>query len=420
MFDLSNPQKREQVLVMIAGIVLCVIVMMVLPGQFGELARLERDRERLRENIEELQQHDRIKDEIQERLSMMLDQALPPLAGPRGSVAVSGYQNWLLELASGAGIGNVQIQHSTATGPREIYDRHVFALNGVGQLDQIAEFLRRFHRTDYLHMITRVSPSPTSGNPNIFNVTFRIEVLALARVNAVHVPGANGVTTEMTDEERQMLATIRDRAILSEYVPPPPPQPPQPQQPTPPPPPPFDHTPFCFLSAIVMVDGKPQCWIHLRTAGQDHPTAGWYFLFEGESFTLGEVRATVRKIEVNAQRIQVAAAGGVYAIALGKSFADAEEPTYFLTGIVDADGNPWTAESTGEPHCVIIHELEDEHGRVIEVARHVLAEWDSFPMAEVVATIRSIDPIANQIELEAAGVAYTISAGGSFSEFSNE
>jgi len=418
MVDLSNPQKREQVLVMIAGIVLCVIVMMVLPGQFGELTRLEGDRERLRTSIEELQQHDRMKDEVQERLVAVVGQALAP-AGALRSVAVSGYQNWLLELASGTGIGNVQIRHSTAAGPRAIFDRHIFALTGVGRLDQIAEFLRRFHRTDYLHMITRVSPSPTSGNPNIFNVTFSIEVLALARVNAVHVPGANGITTEMTDEERQMLATIRERAILSEYIPPAPPPPPTPIEPTSPPPPPFDHTPFCFVIAIVMVDSRPQCWIHLRTAGQDHPTAGWYYLFEGGSFMLGPVRATVKKIEINAQRIQVAAAGGVYTIGLGKSFADAEEPTYFLTGIVDADGNPWTAGSTGEPHCVILHELEDANGGIART-RHLLAVGDSFPMAQVVATIRNIEPEAQQIQMEAAGVVYTISVDGSFSEFSNE
>jgi len=285
-------------------------------------------------------------------------------------------------------------------------------LTGAARLYQIAEFLRRFHRTDYLHMITRVSPSPMSGNPNMFNVTFSIEVLALARVNAVHVPETNGVTTAITDEERQMLATISDRAILSEYTPPPPPQPTPPE---PEPSPPFDSTPFCIVTAIVMVDGRPQCWIYDRTAGQMHR------LFEGESFITSEgVGATIKKIEVNAQRIQVAAAGGVYAIRLGKSFADAEYPSYFLTAIVDADGNPWTAESTGEPHCVIVHEPEVERGRMVEVARHLLAEWDTFPMAEVVVTIRSIEPEASRILMEAAGVEYTISVGGSFSEFSNE
>jgi hypothetical protein len=64
--------------------------------------------------------------------------------------------------------------------------------------------------------------------------------------------------------------------------------------------------------------------------------------------------------------------------------------------------------------------LEDENGRMVEVARHVLAEWDTFPMAEVVATIRSIEPTTNQILMEAAGVEYTIRVGGSFPEFSNE
>ena len=415
MFDLSNPQKREQVLVIVAGIVLCLIVMMVLPGQFGELTRLGNDRERLLSNIEDLKRHDQIKDEVQERLSVMIDQALAPLGTPRSSAALSGYQNWLLELASGAGLGGVRIVNATAAGVRNVYNKHVFTLNGEGRLDQIAEFLRRFHRTDYLHMITRVSPSPSARNPNIFNVTFSIEVLALARVNAVNTPGANGITTEITDEERQMLAVIRDRAILSEFTPPPPP-PPEPATP-PPPPPPFDHIiPFSFLISINEVNDRRECWIYERSIEQMHR------LFEGESFSLGGVMATIKKIEMNEQntlppRIQIAAAGGVYAIGLGKSFSDVEDPSYFLTAIVDADGNPWTAESIGAPHCVIIHGSEDGYGSLIETARHLLAEGDSFPMAWVTCTVRSIDPAANQIQIEAAGVVYTISVGSSFSEF---
>jgi len=150
-----------------------------------------------------------------------------------------------------------------------------------------------------------------------------------------------------------------------------------------------------------------------------------HHLFEEESFMLGPVRATVKKIEVNAERIHVAAAGGVYTIRLGKSFAQDDEPSYFLTAIVDADGNPWTAESTGEPYCIIVHGAgyydDNSNLRItLEQARHLLSVEDSFPMAEVVCTVRSIDPIANQIQIEVAGVVYTIRVEGSFSEFGNE
>jgi len=410
MLDLT-PQKREQLLVIITGITLFVIVMLILPGQFNELTKLKTDRKNQLTKIEELNVHAQNKDEIQKRLALMTSQALAA-SGSARSMAESNYQRWLLGLAGNAGIGNVQIRLSNTSGIKDIYNKVVFTLTGEGRLDQIAEFLRRFHRTDYLHMITRVTPTPSQRNPNIFNVTFTIEVLSLMQVRTSNMPGADevadGVAAIMTDEERQMLTTIRDRAILSEYTPPPPPTPN-----TPPSPPreDFNHTPFCVLTAIVMENGRPQCWIHYRTIDRMYP------LFEEESFTLEGTRATVKKIEMDAGRIHVAAAGGVYALGLGKSFAQIEDPSYFLTGIVDADGNPWTAESTGEPHCVIVHGSETENGRLIERATYLLSAGDSFPMTEVSCTVRRIDPAANQIQIEAAGVVYTIRVNGSFSEF---
>jgi len=412
MFDLSNPQQRERVLVVIAGIALCFIVMLVLPGQFGELTRLDRQRKNLENSIEDLKRHDRIKDDVRERLRTMESQAIAD-SGSARNMAELGYQQWLLELARNVGIGgdNAQIRPSTAAGVRDIYNKVVYTLEGEGRLDQIAEFLRRFHRTDYLHLMTNVSPRPSPRNPNVFTVTFRIEVLVLPQVRVNNVPRTDEEITAITDEERQMLATIRERAILSAYTPPPPDPPP----PTPTPPRlPFDETPYCVVTAIVMVDDRPQCWINHRPAGR------MYHLFEEESFMLEGIRATIKKIEMNAQRIQVAAAGGIYAINLGKSFADAEAPSYFFTGIVEENGNPWTAESVGEPHCVIVHGSLDGNGNLAEKVKHVLSAGESFPMAEVSVIVRNIDPVSNQIQMEAAGVVYTIRAGSDFAEFSNE
>ena len=428
MVDLSNPQKREQLLVVLAGVALCVIIVMFLPGQFNELTKLATQKKNLQEDIDELERHARMKDDVQERLSGFTNQALPFFVGTPTSrdtatrnMATGGYQNWLLGLASGSGLGNIQVRANTTPGVRDIYGKDVFTVTGDGQLEDIAEFLRRFHRTDYLHMITSVRPSP-SRFQNQFSVEIRIEALALTHVNSVNVPDANGTATTITDEERQMLATIRERAILTEWTPPRPDPPPPPvvQEP---PPPEFDPTPHCVVTGIMIgVDGRPQCWIYHRPAEQR------YRLFEGESFTLDETVVTIKKIEVQAQKVQVAAAGGIYTINLGKAFADAEEPTYFLTGIVDANGRPWTADSTGEPHCVIVREVEveDEDGNsdFVEVARHFLASGASFPMANVVATVLSVEPsvepTANQIQMEAAGVVYTIRVGRSFSEFANE
>lgn len=414
MFDLANPQKRERLLVVLAGIALCVIVMMVLPGQFGELTRLKNDRENLQAKIDDLKHHDQMASKVKENLTLMMGQALAS-SGTSGSMAMSSYQSWLIGLASGSGLGNVQLRAQTVPGVKDVYGKIVFTLTGEGRWEHIAEFLRRFHRIDYLHTIASVTPTPVPRNPSTFTVQFRIEVLALPQVNSVNVPGADGANIAITDAERQMLATIRQRAILSAYTPPRP-EPPAPSDP--PPPPDFPHAPYCVVVGIVWEDGRPRCWIYHRTAERR------YFLFEGESFMLDGTSVSIKKIEVEAERIQTAAAGGVYAIRLGKSFDEYDEPTYFLTGIVDANGSPWTPDSVGEPHCVIAHrvELEDANGRTRtrEDTSPPLTAEATFPMAEVTATIKSIEPATNQIQLEAAGVVYSIKIGGSFSEFANE
>ena len=413
MFDLANPQKRERLLVVLAVIALCVVVVMFLPGQFTELNNLAAKKKKFLTDIEELKRHDRIKDEVQERLSDLTNQALVPATEALRNRAMIGYQTWLTGLASSAGLDNVRLRENNAPGVRDAYGKVVFTLTGEGRLDQIAEFLRRFHRTDYLHLMTSVTPSPAPRNPNMFSVEFKIEALTLAQVNSVNVPG-NGTTTAITDEERRMLETIRSRAILTEYTPPIPPPPPQPVVAPPPPPPAFVHAPHCVVTAAVWVDGRPQCWIYHRTE------EARYQLFEGDTFTLDGTNVTIKKIEMEAERIHAAAAGGVYRIRLGKSFDAYDEQTHTLTAIVDADGRPWGANSTGAPYCVILHELEDDNGVFREVARYVLAAGDMLPMEEVTAIIRSVEPTANQIQMEAAGVVYTIRVGHSFSEFGNE
>ena len=319
MFDIANPQNRERLLVIAAGIALSVIVIMVLPGQFSELSKLKRQREDLQGKISDLQRHERIKDEVQERMSSLKDKAFPSAVGtPQRNTAMSGYQNWLLGLASSAGLGDdIQIHDGTAAGVRDadnkvIFPKITFTLRGEGRLDQIAEFLRRFHRTDYLHMMTTVSPRPLPRNPNLCIAEFRIEVLVLPTVTTANVPSSERETTAITAAEREMLNTIRTRAILSEYTPPPPPPPtPPPMVETrTPPPPEFYHSPHCFIEGINTVDGTPQCWIRIRTTDKQ------YFLYEGESFELDGVEATIKKIEVRTRRVHVAAEGGVYTVGL--------------------------------------------------------------------------------------------------------
>ena len=78
-----------------------------------------------------------------------------------------------------------------------------------------------------------------------------------------------------------------------------------------------DIAPF-VVAAIVIVDDRPQCWIRNRTSGQT------YRLFEGETFTLGSVTATVQKIDAESGQVQVVA-GRLYTAGIGQSFTQSAD-----------------------------------------------------------------------------------------------
>jgi len=415
MFDFSDPQKREQLLVIVAGIFLCALVTLALPMMFSETTKLKNEQKRLEIKIDELELHARNKEEIQRRLTAFTNQAL----ASSGNRALEEYRNWLGDLARSVGFRD----HTNPNPARTALKggagaKHTFTITGTGRLDQIAEFLRRFHRTDYLHLIQSVSPRPSTRTPGEFDVTIKIEALELPQVRTVRVPSIADESTAITDEEGQMLAAISERKILSAYVPPPQVRPTSANAETTPVVIDFDDSFFCFVNGIVEVDGRLQCWIDYRTANKKPK------LFEGETFLLGEVTCTIKKIEMESKRVQIAAAGGVYAVRLGKSIGQADEPCYFLTGFVDAEGSEWTQDSTGEPYCVIVYgsETEDARGNVrrTEIEKYTLAEGDSFPMAEVLCTIKGVAPANNVVQIEAVGTIYDIRVGGSFAEFFEE
>jgi len=394
MFDVSNPQQRERLLVIAAGIALFVIVLGVLPAQFSETTKFKKEREKLLKEIENLHILAKNKEEIQNRLRTMETQAL----AYTGNETISRYHNWLADLARNAGLQFLGGPAPTPSGAtRDIYKKHTFTINVAGKLDQIAEFLRCFHSADYLHQIQSFPPRPSTTNPGEFSVTVKIDVLALPRTRGVNIPES----TEISDDEETKLSTISHRAILSPY------QPPALRPPTTPPPPPFFDHPYCYVNGIVKVDGKPQCWIDIRTTGKK------YYLFEDESFTLGATRSTIKKIDVAAQRVLIAADGNVYAIRCGNNFDQHDEHCYFVT-LVDTEGNPWSAESTGKPLCSI----EYDPGNVTtNVKEYLLDEEQSFPMKRVHGTIKKIDPATRLVQIEADGVVYTLKHDGAFPEF---
>ena len=319
MFDIANPQKREQLLVIFAVVVLGFIVINMLPAQFRAVGNLKRARDGLERSIEDRRLLAEDKERIQSRLSAMEQRALASGGTPSASQAEFGYRMWLDNLASNAGLAVTSPTSPPASaggirGPHG-YLRHTFRITVEGQLGQIAEFLRRFHRTEYLHTIQNVQIRPQS-RVGVFSATFAIEALSLPQIELVSMPSTEGIAA--TADERQLLDSIQNRAILTEYRPPAPTPPPTPTV-TPDPPPVFDDIAFCVLEGITLgVDGRLQCWINHRTRGVT------YRLVVGQSFMLGGLQCTINRIDIDNQRILVEIDGALFSLRAGQNFDQVE------------------------------------------------------------------------------------------------
>ncbi|MDR3197838.1 MAG: hypothetical protein LBU34_08235 [Planctomycetaceae bacterium] len=316
LFDISTPQKRERFLLVMAGVVFLIIMVPVFYRFFiTEIGSLRKDRNRFKTEIEKYENDVKHKTEIKDRLDHFIARSLPS----KDDFAKSLYQNYLMDLAAETGIRESRIDPGSVavvkTQNKTHYNKYTFTLHGKGSLDKVAEFLRRFDKADYLHLIRKVLPRPIK-NSREMDVSITIEALSLpqARSNRT-LPKIDEQQLAVTDDDKAMLKRITERSLFSVFVPAraePEPRAREEVQP----PSRFDQSPYCYVIAVVEVNGKPQVWIDLRTEGKK------FRLYEGEMFQLGTVRCFVRKIEFD--RVQFEAAGGFYTIKTGKSFAEYE------------------------------------------------------------------------------------------------
>lgn len=309
LFDISSPRKRERLLLVIAGALFLVIVIPVFYHLFGgEITKLRSRRNQLSGQLEKLESEVERQAEIRKRLTDLYSRSLPP----GDLLAQSLYQNWLIDMATDVGIRDKRIDPGSIAPMKDQYKKYTFTLHGKGSLEQIAEFLRRFHKAGYLHLVRKVTPRPIRAS-NELEVSITVEALALPQAKPTRMlPRRSESEMAPTETEKTMLRDITQRNLFASYVPP---------RPAGEAPPPvkeddFDQAPYCFVTAIVEVDGKFQVWVDLRTEGKR------FKLHEGDMFRLGGVRCFVKKIEFD--RVQFEAAGGLYTVKIGQSFAEYE------------------------------------------------------------------------------------------------
>jgi len=309
----STPQKREQLLLIAGGLMFIIVAAVMFNYLFGnEVLHLRTQRNKQREDIEKFEAIADQKDAVKKGLTELTARSLPP----EDSLAQSLYQNWLIDAAYRAGLRNNRVDSGAASPFKDLYKKYTFTLHGRGTLGQIAEFLRYFDQTDYLHLIRKVSPR-TIKNSNELDISITVEALALPQAQRTRsLRKISEDKLKITDEEKTVLNTITSRNLFAAWSPPQPPGPlvqrtEEGKRDE------FDHAPYCYvIASVVGQDNKPQVWVNIRSEGKI------YKLFEGEMFRLGGVRCYVRKIEE--KKVTFEAAGGMYTVKVGHSLTEYE------------------------------------------------------------------------------------------------
>jgi Tfp pilus assembly protein PilO len=311
-FDISTQEKRERFLLIVAGVVLlCVVVPFCYSYFSSSISQLRTQKAKLKDEIAKLDAE--IKDEkhVREQLTEFSKQSLPP-----GEHAKSQYQNWIVDTAGSVGLRERKVDIGSETTLKDYYKKYTFKLTCKGTLEQIAEFLRRFHKTDYLHLIRKITPAVNKSS-NLMDVTITIEAMSLTKAQTsrmLRVPDKDML--KITPQEQSILDEIKSRKLFTAYSPPKPPPPIIQPPPPPPKPQPFYQAPYCYVIAIVESNGQRQVWIDNRAIGQQHK------LYEGGSFKLEGVDCIIEKIEFDC--IHVEADKQKFVIKQGKSFAEYE------------------------------------------------------------------------------------------------
>ncbi|MDR2642373.1 MAG: hypothetical protein LBC74_06225 [Planctomycetaceae bacterium] len=309
-FDISTQEKRERFLLILAGVILCCVVLPFCYNYFNtSISKLRTEKAKLEEAVAKLNAEVKDEKHVRERLGEFSRQSLPS-----GELAKSQYQNWLVDTAGAAGLRERKVDIGNETNLlKDYYKKYTFKLTGKGKLENVAEFLRRFNKTNYMHLIKKISPSPIK-NSEMIDVAITIEAVASIRAKTVKtLPLVDKELLKITPAEQAVLDEIKKRKLFMPYTPSKPPTPPPPP---PPPKPPFYQAPYCYVIAIVESDGQRQVWIDHRVAGKQ------YKLYEGDSFRLEGVNCTIEKIEFD--RIHVDADKQKFIIKQGKSFAEYE------------------------------------------------------------------------------------------------
>jgi hypothetical protein len=275
-------QRREKILASAAGGLVAVLAAWFL--LFGGDSRVSAKlRDRLRDEVASKQQRLAAAQRDAKRLAEWQRSALPS----DRVLARSRYQNWLRGLANQDGFRQLNIESKEVETRRDMFTRMSFSLHGRVALGDLARFLYDFYSAGHLQQIRQMDIKPLEHSREL-DVNLTVEALSLPGADRkdqlTKQPGAELRSAKLDDYR----GPIAKRNLFAPYTPPassrshsvadakPAGH--------------VDAAQYAFVTGFTEVDGVRQVWIQDRMAGK------LWRLGEGESFEVGRLHGTARKI----------------------------------------------------------------------------------------------------------------------------
>jgi hypothetical protein len=156
---MSNSEKRLGAIVLILGVL--VVSYFTFSSYTSYLDELRSTESRLLEDADFLERDIGLAKRDRDTLDTLAKSSLPT----DRSAAATSYKSWLFKLVEKeVGLQNVKIESDPIRSIDTIYDKHTFTLTCDGSLQQLTEFLFKFHAKESLHEVLSLSVKPKGYN----------------------------------------------------------------------------------------------------------------------------------------------------------------------------------------------------------------------------------------------------------------
>jgi hypothetical protein len=129
-------------------------------------------------------------------------------------VARTVYQGWLLRLADETvNFEQVDVIPQQSHSYPGLYSEHRFLVNAYGNMDQVIDFMVRFHEADYMHRLGRIALDPVKES-NLIKIAMRADCLSLEKSKNASLPDRE-VVDKLVRERQEYVEMIAHRNLFA-------------------------------------------------------------------------------------------------------------------------------------------------------------------------------------------------------------